>query len=454
MNVKDLILESVPTADDTTAITTTRKPRKAPQAPTWEVVLSDACDGAVRRKTAKTSRLLVLLLSQKQYYIKDEVSGEVEELNDDNLANFLKGNQNGIKVVPWATKLVSGTKHTYRFLQTIRDDDFVWLAKRGLHVYQYGNNSYEDNLYEIKRKRKSYDNPIRKAILTACTEAVGEERLKELMEGASARSEQESKVVRTVDRGAANLECINAKFGLDWTRQYLREFLTSPFVGSSLVDDYNMSSLLQRCEYEPGRFIDYLFHDSVAMGYGIVLDDDYGYYSRSAYDIRHFVQDWRDTLQMQYQLRGKVWDKYPTNLSELHMKLSFKVQLNRHRIDEDAFKNHAERLDKKSFKDTKYLIRPPYNKGDMTDEASQQANCLASYIDAFARNDTDIYFMRSVDDPEKSLVTVEVRGNKVRQAYRAYNRQPSDEELEWLEKWCKRNNIAWFDAEHQRPLCA
>lgn len=450
MNVKDLILSELPeSTDEPTAITKPRKPRKAPQGPTWEVVLTDACDGAVRRKTAKTSRLLVLLLSQKQYYIKDEVADEVEELNANNLAAFLKGCSDGVKPVPWSTTLVPGSTHAERFVRAINNDDFVWLAKRGLHTLCYESSLYQDGAYSLSSERQKYDSPLRKAIIAVCTEVVGEERLANVMRGDCA-NEQERKAFSCIDR-QHDIEPFYEKFGLDWTREYVRAFLTSPFVGTYPVESYRLSDLLNGRNYEPSRFIEYLFHDSVAMGYGVVSDNVRARYYEN---LSSFVNQWDDTLQMQKRLRGKVYDKYPSSLTEMHQQLSFRMALYEQRIDEFGFKDHSERLSKLSYQDDKYLIRPPYNKADMCDEASQQANCLATYVRAYSLNDTDIYFMRSVDEPEKSLVTVEVRDAKVRQAYRAYNRQPSDEELEWLKSWCANNNIDWFDADHQRPLCA
>lgn len=449
MNVKDLILESVPETETTDITTTTRKPRKAPQGPTWEVVLSDACDGAVRRKTVKTSRLLVLLLSQKQYYIKDEVTDEVEKLDAKSLAAFLKGIDHGLKVVPWSTPLETGLANAERFVRVIENDDFVWLAKRGLHVYTYGSYVYDDNAGHLSTKRKQNDSPVNRAILKVLEEVLGKERLAAVIDGA-ARNEQEEKARNLLKDGVQYLSGFNDKFGLDWTREYLRDFLTSPFVGANLVPDYYMSDLLGVCNYEPKRFVEYMLHDSVRMGYGVVPG------SRAYnYDLRNFVNEWYDTLRIERAIHnGKVVDKYPAALAEVHRKLSFKMTLLQQRIDVYGFQEHSERLSKHAYSDEQYLIRPPYNKEDMIDEATQQSNCLASYVRAYSENATDIYIMRSKDDPEKSLVTVEVRGGKVRQAYRACNQQPSNDELEWLRSWCASNSIEWFDADHQRPLCA
>ena len=50
--------------------------------------------------------------------------------------------------------------------------------------------------------------------------------------------------------------------------------------------------------------------------------------------------------------------------------------------------------------------------------------------------------MRNKKKPNDSLVTVEVRGGKIVQAYAAYNRSIGDKELIGMVKWAKVNNIS------------
>jgi len=46
--------------------------------------------------------------------------------------------------------------------------------------------------------------------------------------------------------------------------------------------------------------------------------------------------------------------------------------------------------------------------------------------------------MRPVDDIKNSYITLEIRGNKIVQAKRKYNKNPSKEELEVIKKWNKK----------------
>ena len=450
MNVKDLILSEIPAAETEE---TSPKKRKAPTGPEWEIVLQDACDGAIRRKTAKTSKLLVLLMSQGQFYIKDEVANTIEELDADNLHRFLAGAGNlWLDPVPWSTSFTSKMKDAERFCKIIHNENFQWLARRGMHKFSYSRYDYDDDPYKLEQEVNLHKDPLKKLVEQVCKDAVGEEHFALV---SSHGSELEQKVYNLTNASNQRvikdrLEKIRETYGLDLTRAYIRAFLAAPFVGTMLpdFDNYRCANFFDDNTFEFKRFIEYIFCDSVRQGYGKVGSR---YYSA---DLDDFIQMWHDTLRMQKQVYGKVKVKYPDDLDTMHRRLSFRVRMMEIYVDPDAFAKHTERLAKLVKKDGKYIIRPPYNKDDILDEAQQQANCLASYIDAYANNVCDLFFLRSIDDVNKSLVTVEVRNGRIRQAYAACNRRPSDEEVKWLNKWAKENNILPIDVDKQEPCYA
>ena len=48
---------------------------------------------------------------------------------------------------------------------------------------------------------------------------------------------------------------------------------------------------------------------------------------------------------------------------------------------------------------------------------------------------SDIYFMRSIKETKKSLVTVEVKNNKIVQSRIKHNEDPNEKQLKFLSKW-------------------
>jgi hypothetical protein len=75
---------------------------------------------------------------------------------------------------------------------------------------------------------------------------------------------------------------------------------------------------------------------------------------------------------------------------------------------------------------------------DIKDEAVQQQNCVASYIDLVINGDCDILFLRKKDTPEKSAVTIEVRNGKIVQAFQAYNMHCTEEQQEAVDAFNKK----------------
>ena len=77
----------------------------------------------------------------------------------------------------------------------------------------------------------------------------------------------------------------------------------------------------------------------------------------------------------------------------------------------------------------------PATKEDILAEAHDQANCLGGYINAYANGETDLYFLRMKETPNESLVTIEIRDGALRQAYRARNEMPNEDELRAIHDW-------------------
>ena len=290
MDVRDLIIsDSIPTNEPAA-----KKPRKAPAAPTWEVVLQDHCDAAIRRKTAKTSRLLVLLMSQNQFYIKDEKTGEVTKLDAASLQNFMKGcDLSDTKFVPWCRPFYSSRRAAERFCDIIGDENLQWLALRGLHVLSFDDSkygSYDDRSWELEKKRKRLDNPINRTVKKVVEEVLGAERTTQLLNDTTPMNETETKAKYALkNEFSEELDFFSEKFGLDWSRKYLHEFLTAPFVGVRMPRlHYYGDALFRTTNFEPGRLIEYLLYESVRQGYGYPGER---YYSGRA-DLDDFIRTW------------------------------------------------------------------------------------------------------------------------------------------------------------------
>ena len=174
----------------------------------------------------------------------------------------------------------------------------------------------------------------------------------------------------------------------------------------------------------------------------LIDDKKYGYKSLIKYiddimtyealSVRDVIVNLYDYVRMMSYISNK-YDKYPRNLLTSHKIAIRNYNRMKKQYEENKFKEMIDESFEWKCKD--YLIMVPKCTQDIKDEAVQQNNCVASYIDDVINGLCKIVFLRKADKPEKSLVTVEIRNNKVVQSRRAYNMPISSEEFGVLKKY-------------------
>lgn len=130
----------------------------------------------------------------------------------------------------------------------------------------------------------------------------------------------------------------------------------------------------------------------------------------------------------------------PKDFSEAHDISIKQVKIVENKILDEKIKLRYEQLEKNNYSNNNFFIRPAKNLSDIKDEAEQQNNCVYSnYSEKYANGDTDIYFLRNLKNPNKSLVTVEVLDGKIRQRYQKRNTAINKAQKEFLNLW--ENNV-------------
>ena len=122
---------------------------------------------------------------------------------------------------------------------------------------------------------------------------------------------------------------------------------------------------------------------------------------------------------------------FPKNLKEEHDKLEKQYEIQSKVLVQKAIKRRGKELSKYKYKNNKFIILPAPNLKALQDESKQQNNCVRTYADGTC----DIYFMRDIQNPKKSLVTVEVKNNKVVQSRIKNNNDPNEKQLKFLDSW-------------------
>lgn len=176
-----------------------------------------------------------------------------------------------------------------------------------------------------------------------------------------------------------------------------------------------------------------------------VLIDNYGYatkplflyidklmtyeaLNRSEYIIRELY----DYARMMKTISPK-FDKYPRHFLTTHQIAIRNYNRLKEEFSEDLFKKRIRKDYECSFGDYQFIY--PKSTQEIKDEAVQQNNCVASYIDRVIDGRCHILFLRKKNFPNESLVTIEVVNNRIVQSARRFNYPVSEAEQAAIDKW-------------------
>lgn len=135
-----------------------------------------------------------------------------------------------------------------------------------------------------------------------------------------------------------------------------------------------------------------------------------------------------------YDLKNNRY-AFPKNLKEEHDKLEEQYEIQSKVLVQKAIKKRGRELSIYKYKNNNFIIFPAPNLKALQDESKQQNNCVRTYAEKYADGTCDIYFMRDIQKPKKSLVTVEVKNNKVVQSRIKNNNDPNEKQLKFLDRW-------------------
>ena len=172
---------------------------------------------------------------------------------------------------------------------------------------------------------------------------------------------------------------------------------------------------MKKYNYNPKSFLRYI--------------DNLITYEALDYDI---ITELLDYLDMVSAISPK-FDKYPKNFLTTHRIVIRNYDRLKKEYSDDLFKNRINKELEYNFGD--YKIIYPEKVQDIKDEAINMNHCVASYIDKIIEGKTNVLFLRKKDSLDKSLVTLEVAGNKILQARRSFNFEPSSEEKSIIGKY-------------------
>lgn len=163
-------------------------------------------------------------------------------------------------------------------------------------------------------------------------------------------------------------------------------------------------------------------------------------------NLEYLIQrhHYRDYLDMEYHLKNKRKSKmvkYPKNFRTVFHQTEIEYLAIKKQIDDEKFLAISNEHRDLEYRGKKYIMILPDSQDDIVHEANELHHCVRSYIPKVMRGSTLIMFLREKSTPDVPLVTVEVRGNRIPQAYGINDSKPSDEAIEFLKMWAKKKDL-------------
>ena len=455
MDIRSLILPKQEEETNETALAEKKNAAKKRADVKYTIELESGCDFAISRTTVKTRQLLVVLMSQEQFYIKDEKTGKITELAPESLTKFLSDTEDGITLrnVNWLDHIGRGkaaADEFFRYLKPeyckaarkgllyVSDDAACWRSSSTWAQSMVDNSNLNMTLYawclDLMASRLGMD---RKAAVAAML------------------TTREHSKMENITKKFESIAFLAEELGIEWAKQYVINYLDSacsdiPDVGlfkRMFYEVINRNGWYRGQEqftygdrhtwsYKASRYVEYITYECCRQGY--------------ADNPASFIIYWDDTLRMQMDIYGKIRDKYPENLLTIHQQLIYIRNRMKEEVDRKKWDMRAAHMAGYEWKPagSKYQIIAPKRPEDMLDEAQQQQNCLASYVKRVIAGECMIFFLRSAKEEKKdrSLVTIELfYDGSLGQVLAKNNRQPEHDQLEFVQRWVDkivRKNVA------------
>ena len=207
------------------------------------------------------------------------------------------------------------------------------------------------------------------------------------------------------------------------------------------LDDKDLNNILKwyNSEYDRNTYT------YIRESYVNILINKYGYNAKSLFlyldtlktfeaidKMETLLTELCDYANMMSTISHK-FDKYPRHFLTTHQIAVRNYNRLKKEFSEQLFKQRINKDYECTYKD--YVFIYPDCVQDIRDEAVSQNNCVASYIDRVIDGNCHILFLRKKSSPKDSLVTIEMRDNKIVQAKRRFNYPVTKEDQEAIDYW-------------------
>lgn len=160
------------------------------------------------------------------------------------------------------------------------------------------------------------------------------------------------------------------------------------------------------------------------------------------YKMNTLITDYHDYLCMCKELQYDVKNSFilfPRELKAAHDSVAKTLKDKRTAEHEKAIAGSFDEWQKRyQYQSKELMMIPPHSAKEIVDEGAALHHCVRLYVKNVAEKRSVILFVRSVDEPDKSLCTVEVKDGQVTQARGFDNEEPPAQITAFIEQWKQR----------------
>lgn len=160
------------------------------------------------------------------------------------------------------------------------------------------------------------------------------------------------------------------------------------------------------------------------------------------YKMNTLITDYHDYLCMCKELQYDVKNSFilfPRELKVAHDSVAKTLKDKRTAEHEKAIAGSFDEWQKRyQYQSKELMMIPPHSAKEIVDEGAALHHCVRLYVKNVAEKKSVILFVRSVDEPDKSLCTVEVKDGQVTQARGFDNEEPPAQITAFIEQWKQR----------------
>ena len=160
------------------------------------------------------------------------------------------------------------------------------------------------------------------------------------------------------------------------------------------------------------------------------------------YKMNTLITDYHDYLCMCKELQYDVKNSFilfPRELKAAHDSVAKTLKDKRTAEQEKAIAGSFDEWQKRyQYQSKELMMIPPHSAKEIVDEGAALHHCVRLYVKNVAEKKSVIIFVRRVDEPDKSLCTVEVKDGQVTQARGFDNAEPPAQITAFIEQWKQR----------------